>query len=215
MNIIIAGNCPLITYGYGKCIAENFNDCNHHEVFLVKNYNMIPHLMSINNIDLLILDYETHFHNEVTIDQMKELVRNGKALNPNIKIIVVSNFSGNYILYKIFKNVNPEGLLIKKDLYENTLIDAIKVVMNDKIYYSPTFCQLVRKQFWNDYMFDEIDRKIIYLLSTGARTKDIAQLVYLSVPAVEKRKQIIKKKFFAKGTSSFDLVISAQEHGFL
>ena len=59
-----------------------------------------------------------------------------QKLNPDIKIMVQTALIDNHRLHNIFKNLNPEAILIKNDLDEHTLIEAINNVLNSCLLYT-------------------------------------------------------------------------------
>ena len=86
---------------------------------------------------------------------------------PEAKVIVSTTFNDNYRIHSIFKNINPDGFLIKNDITPKELILAIEEVLTDPPYYSKTVMKLLRKQVSSDLLLDHIDRKILYELSVG------------------------------------------------
>jgi len=88
-------------------------------------------------------------------------------------------------------------------------------VLDGKTSYSHTVTNLLRKQIQCDLILDSNDRKILYLLSKGYKTKDLPREIPLSLAAIEKRKKIMKEAFQVEVKSDLALVNRAKDIGFL
>ncbi|CAL2104063.1 Response regulator transcription factor [Tenacibaculum sp. 190130A14a] len=138
-----------------------------------------------------------------------------RKLLPTTKIIVITSCNDNYLVHGVFKNLNPEGFLIKSDLTSETLKNAVKSVSNDTPYYSQTVLKLLRKEISNNFQLDSMDRKILYELSIGSRMKDLPNYIPLSVASIEKRKRQLRKVFGVKEKGDRELILKAREKGFI
>jgi len=136
-------------------------------------------------------------------------------LLPEAKIIVSTTFNDNYSVHSIFKNINPDGFLVKNDITPVELVQAIKEVLNDPPYYSKTIMKLLRNEVSNDYLLDDIDRRILHELSIGTKTKDLPVLVPLSLAGIEKRKRLLKQIFDIDGSDDRELILISKEKGFI
>ena len=65
------------------------------------------------------------------------------------------------------------------------------------------------------YLLDDIDRRILYELSIGTKTKDLPALVPLSLTGIEKRKRLLKQIFDIDSTDDRELILAAKEKGFI
>lgn len=134
---------------------------------------------------------------------------------PESKIIVSTAFNNNYRVHNILKNLNPEGFLVKNDTTPDELLTAIKEVLSDPPYYSKTVLKLMRKKSSNDFVLDEIDRKLLYELSLGTLMKDLPEILHLSIAGVEKRKRQLKLLFNTETSTDKELLLVAREKGFI
>jgi hypothetical protein len=75
--------------------------------------------------------------------------------------------------------------------------------------------KLLRKQVANDFILDNIDRKILYELSLGTRMKDLPSVLPLSIAGIEKRKRHLQEIFNIKGGGDKELLLVAKEKGFI
>ena len=62
---------------------------------------------------------------------------------------------------------------------------------------------------------DKIDRQILYELSIGTKTKDLPNIVPLSIAGIEKRKRILKRVFDVEYQGDKALITKAREKGFI
>jgi len=114
----------------------------------------------------------------------------------------------------IFKNINPDGFLIKNDVGPEEIVAAIKKVINDPPYYSKSVVKMMRKFILNDFVVDELDRQLLFELSMGTKMKDIAKILPLSLAAIERRKRNLKVVFNVKKEDR-ELIIKAKDKGFI
>lgn len=133
----------------------------------------------------------------------------------DVKVIVSTAFNDGYMVSCILRNINPEALLIKTDLTLDILVNAVKMVVSDPPYYSKEVIKILRKQSANDFVIDNIDRKILHELSNGTKMNELPKVLPLSIAALERRKRILKDVFDVVGKGDRDLLQLAQEKGFI
>ena len=134
---------------------------------------------------------------------------------PNAKIIVLTSHNNNYRLNNILKTLNPDGFLIKSDVDFAKLLDALKTVIEDTPYYSRAILKLMRRHIINDFTLDRIDRQLLYQLSKGAKMKHLSDVIPLSKSAIELRKRNLKEVFGVEEGDDRNLLIRAEECGFI
>lgn len=134
---------------------------------------------------------------------------------PNAKIIVLTSHNNNYRLNNILKTLNPDGFLIKSDVDFVKLLDALKTVIEDTPYYSRAILKLMRRHIINDFTLDRIDRQLLYQLSKGAKMKHLSDVIPLSKSAIELRKRNLKEVFGVEEGDDRNLLIRAEECGFI
>ncbi|WP_405606101.1 response regulator [Polaribacter sp. Asnod1-A03] len=167
------------------------------------------------NIDIIFLDISLPPSKDKKILSGEDLGLKIKKLLPKSKIIISTSFNDNYRIYSIFKNINPEGFLIKNDITPKELVTAIKEVIKEPPYYSKTVSKLLRNQLSNNFSLDDIDRKILHELSIGTKIKDLPKIVHLSISGIEKRRLHLKQVFNINGESDRELILIAKEKGFI
>jgi DNA-binding NarL/FixJ family response regulator len=134
---------------------------------------------------------------------------------PNAKIIVLTSHNNNYRLNNILKTLNPDGFLIKSDVDFAKLLDALNTVIDDTPYYSKAILKLMRRHIINDFTLDRIDRQLLYQLSKGAKMKHLSDVIPLSKSAIELRKRNLKEVFGVEEGDDRNLLIRAEECGFI
>jgi hypothetical protein len=75
--------------------------------------------------------------------------------------------------------------------------------------------QTIRNEMLNDLLLDKIDRRLLYELSIGTKTKDLPMMLPLSIAGVEKRKRNLKSIFDVSDLEDKELIAKAREKGFI
>ena len=220
-QVLLVDDHPLITNAYKQALnqvtksnstfkfnIDMANDCDTAISKINKANKNIPY-------DLAFLDIRIPPSSDKKILSGEDLGVLMRKRIKNIKIIVSTTFNDSYIISCILKNVNPDAFLIKNDLTIDVLISAVKTVILDPPYYSKTVMKILRKQSANDFVIDNIDRKILHELSNGTKMNELPSILPLSIAALERRKRILKDIFNVEGKGDRDLLQLAQEKGFI
>lgn len=221
-NALIIDDHPLIVEAYKSSFTyiANEDDNISFNVSLANDcdtaYSIIKDFsISNTNIDIIFLDMRLPPSKDGTILSGEDLGLKINDLLPEAKIIVSTTFNDNYRVHSILKNINPDGFLVKNDITPIELVTAIKDVLDDTPYYSKTVMKLLRSEISNSYLLDDIDRRILYEISIGTKTKALPGLVPLSLAGIEKRKRILKQIFEIEGSDDRELILMAKEKGFI
>lgn len=134
---------------------------------------------------------------------------------PKAKIVILTMFNEAYRIHNIVKTIDPEGFLIKSDLTSKELASAFQAVMSNPPFYSGSVNSMIRKSISSDIVVDEINRKILHLLSQGIKTKSLTDYINLSMSAIEKRKKHLKELFMIEDGSDETLLEEARKKGFV
>lgn len=139
-----------------------------------------------------------------------------RELVPETKIVFMSSFSDNYRINNIFKKVNPDGYMVKSEIDEMSLKTMVETVNFNPPYYTASALSAMRRKMANaDISIDEQDEKILYYLSKGTNTRDIAPLIAAANTTVEARKRQLKSLFGVKNGNDMALIEEAKKRGFL
>tara|TARA_R110000868_G_scaffold378028_1_gene643406 strand:- start:221 stop:565 length:345 start_codon:yes stop_codon:yes gene_type:complete len=111
--------------------------------------------------------------------------------------------------------VNPEGYMVKTDINEDALREMVEAVLTEPPYYTKKAMIAIRNKMSSDIYLDENDKKLLYYLSIGTKTKDIIEYVTLSLPGIENRKRQLKEIFGVGKENDYALINAAREKGFI
>ena len=95
------------------------------------------------------------------------------------------------------------------------LADAFQQILRSPPYYSSTVNNYVKKTLSSQIYVDDINRKILHLLSQGIKTKSLSEHISLSSSAIEKRKRQLKLIFDVDDGKDETLLEEARDKGFL
>lgn len=134
---------------------------------------------------------------------------------PKTKIIVITGYSHNYRLHNIFRSLSPHAILVKSDIGFSDLKDAIRSVLSGIPFFSKTVAKLIRSYMSYDIVLDRKDRVILYELSKGTRMKELSEIVSLSIPGLQRRKQRLKEAFDVVNQNDRILIEKGRTSGFV
>lgn len=219
VKILMIDDHPITLEGY-KNILISLQDSNSNLVIETASncedafWKIQKSTEENNQYDVIFLDISLPPSESLKIFSGEDLGLKIREISSSSKIIILTMYNENFRIYNILKNISPEGLLIKSDVSPKEFFRAFSEVLNNKLYYSHTVKVLMRKQFANDIVLDELDRNILYQLSKGVMTKDLTHFIPLSLAAIEKRKRHMKEILEVNGGDLL-LVERAKELGFL
>jgi len=166
--------------------------------------------------DILLLDIQLAQRQDVPPKSGEDLGMLAREISPDSRIVFMSSYSDNYRINSILKTVDPEGYMVKTEIDQHTLKEMIPTVMNNPPYYTHKALAAIRRKMANDDMgLDSTDKKILYLLSVGTKTKDMVDHLPLSLPGIENRKRQIKSLFGIEKQNDQALINEARKRGFI
>lgn len=221
VTVLIIDDHPIIASAYESALESFATQNTTYDFKITSIYNLdeaqllIENSTFIDSLDLVFLDMRLPASSDGKLVSGEDLGKLIKSKNSEVRIIVSTTFNDNYRLHNILQSLDPEGFLVKNDINPKELLRAIENVLSGSPYYSKTVLNLLRKQVGSDIYLDELDRKMLYELSIGAKLKDLSNLLPLSVAGIEKRRRNLKKMFGISGAEDRDLIKLAREKGFL
>ncbi|MGB0879544.1 MAG: response regulator [Polaribacter sp.] len=221
-SVLIIEDHPLISEAY-KSAFNTYSKQNENISFAIEEANNCDSGFALisdfskrkKHLDIVFLDIKLPSSKDNKILSGEDLGLKINTLSPNTKVLISTMFNDNYRIHSIFKNLNPEGFLIKNDITSNDLLEAIHILLNDSPYYSKSVIKLLRKEVTNDLLLDYLDRKILYELSIGTLMKDLPEVLPLSMAGIEKRKRHLKNIFNIKSGNDKELIFLAKDKGFI
>lgn len=221
LNILIVDDHPVIIEAYKNILTsgdlgkydftiDTANNCD-------EAIKKIEYSAKNEPYDVLFFDVKLPPSSNGEIISGEDLAVFAKRKLPESKIAVLTMFNESHRIHNILKTANPDGLLIKNDLSSKEFLIAFDVILNDPPYYSTTVAKYFRKQATNlnESLLDDINRKIIYHLSKGVKTKNLTNYVNLSLSAIEKRKTQIKNLLELENARDEELIREAKNRGFI
>lgn len=220
-NVLIIDDHPAIIDIY-KIALERLNSINNDFCFRVESANTCQEALEKLNykstdyqFDLIFLDIRIPPSDDGKILGGEDLGLKIREEHDDVKIIVLTSYNDNFLLNNIIKTINPEGFLIKTDFGFDEIVEAIKIVLIDPPYYSRSIIKLLRKQMSNDFTIDSLDRQLLYHLSIGTKTKDLPDVLPLSIAGIERRKRHLKNALNTGSKDDNVLIQIAKEKGFV
>jgi DNA-binding NarL/FixJ family response regulator len=166
-------------------------------------------------VDALEVAQSTHPHIAIVDICLKssdgiDLIRRMRALLPEIRILVWSMYSESLYAERALR-AGAMGYL-NKEHATSTIIDAIRKVLEDKLYVSPTMTeQLLQRAVGHTYpdqtraarvaALSDRELAVFRLIGEGLKTQEIADRLNLSPKTIETYRDRIREKLNLRGTS--------------
>ncbi len=130
-----------------------------------------------------------------------EATRQILKMHPQIRIITLSMHSNKKFIHEMFK-AGARGYLLK-DCEYSELINAIRVVMQNKTYLSPSITGVVIENYMMQGLeekqnafaiLSDREREVLQLIAEGKTTKQVARILHVSPKTVEGHRTRIMHK---------------------
>jgi DNA-binding NarL/FixJ family response regulator len=219
LNILMVDDHPIIIEGYQNVLMATKDE---DQTLLIDTANncdmaqiMITRAAKNTHYDVCFFDISLPGSEDGKYTSGEDLAKLAKDLLPNAKIVILTMFNETFRIHNIIKEINPDGFLIKSDLTSMELADAFQQILKSPPYYSSTVNNYVKKTITSEIYVDDINRKILHLLSQGIKTRSLLEYIPLSMSAIEKRKKQLKLLFSVEDGKDETLLGEAREKGFL
>ena len=219
LKILMVDDHPMIIEGYQNTLIASKKV--HQEIVIDIAHDcdraneLIKNAANTEHYDVLFFDISLPSSKDGLITSGEDLAKIARTYLPDAKIIILTMFNESFRILNIINEINPEGLLIKSDLTSSELAEAFQHILLDPPYYSSTVSNFLKTTVSHDLYLDNINRKILYLLSQGVKTKSLRDYVDLSMSAIEKRKKHLKDLFLIEDGKDETLLSEARKKGFL
>lgn len=176
-------------------------------------------LFSKNNpYSLICIDIEMPASYDGKITSGEDLAKKIKEVSPITKFLVNTYHGKKERLLHIYKQIQPEGFLLKAESgLDNLQATILNILDGDKIY-SHTVERLIQKLDSEEEkcILDDIDRKILYYLNHHYTHQQIADLLKKSISTIDKRKRKLKENLLLDNDcSDAELLEKAKELGYI
>lgn len=220
LRILMVDDHPMIIEGYQMTLVATKKAHQHLEIDIAHDCDMANELIkkaanNENPYDVLFFDISLPASKDGLITSGEDLAKIARTYLPDARVIILTMFNESFRILNIIKEINPEGLLIKSDLTSSELAEAFQHILSSPPYYSSTVNNFLNTTITSDIYLDDVNRKILHLLSQGVKTKTLKEHIDLSMSAIEKRKKHLKLIFDAEDGKDETLLKNAREKGFL
>lgn len=210
---------PIIIEGYQNVLMATKKDDQNLVIDTANNCDMaeimIKRASNNDHYDICFFDISLPPSEDGRYTSGEDLAILAKRVLPKSKIIILTMFNESYRIHNIIKEINPDGFLIKSDLTSMELADAFQHILKSPPYYSSTVHNYIKQTLTSEIYIDDINRKILYLLSQGVKTKSLKDHIGLSMSGIEKRKKQLKLLFDVVDGKDETLLHHAREKGYL
>ncbi len=219
INILMVDDHPIILEGYQNVLMavkedkqtlffDTANNCDTAVIMIERAAKDTPY-------DVCFFDISLPASEDGRYTSGEDLALLAKKLLPKAKIVILTMFNESFRIHNIIKEIEPDGFLIKSDLTSMELADAFHHIIKSPPYYSTTVNNFIKKTISSDIYVDEINRKILHLLSQGIKTRSLNEYIGLTTSAIEKRKKQLKLLFSVRDGKDETLLEEARERGYL
>lgn len=220
IRILMTDDHPMIIEGYQNTLIATKKE---HQILKIdianscdESIKFMDQAISLDYpYDILFMDISLPPSKDGKYTSGEDLAMYARSVMPKAKIVILTMFNETYRVHNIVKTINPEGFLIKSDLTSKELANAFQAVLANPPFYSGTVNKIIRKTISTDIVVDEINRKILHLLSQGVKTKSLTDHINLSMSAIEKRKKYLKELFMIEDGSDETLLEESRKKGFV
>lgn len=220
LKILMIDDHPMIIEGYQNTLLYTKKDNQELHIDIANNSDEAVSLMDIACDDLtpynvLFVDISLPPSTDGKMSSGEDLAKYARKYMPKAKIIILTMFNESFRIHNILKTIDPDGFLIKSDLTSSELSNAFQMVLVDPPYYSSSVKQHIRRSITSDIVIDQKNRKILFLLSQGIKTKNLGQHLGITLSAIEKRKKLLKELFEIEDGQDETLLEAARKKGFV
>jgi len=219
VRILAVDDHEMTTLGYKYILEDSEFEGFTVKVEIAKSYDMGKEKieMSARSLpyDIILLDIQLFPTQSKDPRTGVDLGLLAREVVPNSKVVFMSSFSDNYRINNIFKTVNPDGYMVKSEIDELSLKAMVETIKNNPPYYTSSALSAIRRRMASNIVIDDQDQKILYHLSRGVNTRDIAPLIASANTTVEARKRQLKSIFGVKNGNDLALIEEAKKRGFL
>ena len=211
LNALIIENQPLLIEVYKNALDDLSLDVKNirFHINVVRNYNdALKKIKNKNSVryDVVFLDMNIKHsnHTKTKLISGQDVGNSILKKYPKTKLIVLTTNKCHYTISDILKYMDPISVLVKNEINYSYLKRAIISVLNDAPFYSKTVIHFLKDNRARDLNLDHIDRRLLYELSRGTKTKDLPKVIPLSLAGIERRKRILKEVLngIAPGTNN-------------
>ena len=192
LKVIIADDHMIVRDGL-RSLLERQPDME--VVAEAENGRMALKLVKELSPDVVIMDIGMRELNG--IDATRQIVK----MSPGVKVLALSMYSDKRFIKGMLK-AGASGYMLKDSAFKE-LIDAIRVIVENKIYISPSVANIITEDYLKQSpesdsstrsLLSSRELEVLQLLVEGMSTKQIASSLRLSIKTIESHRSRIMKK---------------------
>lgn len=216
-SILIVDDHKVIILGYTSILENNDLDLQFsftNTTSLQEAYTLITDTDNLQKFDIVFLDRSMPAFEAKKIFSGEDLIPIIRKNNTNAKIVILTSLTEKFSIYDVIYKNRPDGMMIKSEVDDETLVECVQSISNNQSYHSPLVTEALKEEILTKGHFDSIDRQIITLLSQGFRNATIAEKFIMSTSNVEKRKAKIKDYLKILGNDE-EIVMECRRLGYV
>ncbi len=180
---------------------------------LTSAYKIVNDEKRISDYDIVFVDKRMPAAPDLGLEDGTDLIEIIQKKAISTKIAVLTTHTEYLILFQLTKKYDLNGLLVKSDVNSTTLALAVHEMMQDKQFFTRTAIECMKDMAEREHVLDFYNRRIIFYLSQGIRTKNLAELMNVSQSTIEKRKAQIRDYLCIKKGGDPELVAESRRLG--
>lgn len=220
LNVLLIDDHPLFT----KLLKDTITDVGIEESMTINTVEVhsssramevLKNSTSLNSFDFIFLDIKLPTSMEHDIVNGEDIALFIRKTHPETKIVIITTYNEPYRIGTLIRQLEPYAFLVKSDLHPKEFYSNIRqIILGDKLF-SSTVNRVMQSYTKKEYQLDEIDRRLLYELSSGASLKEIAEIIPLSRSALAKRKSQLREQLNVGSTENRKLIETARELGLI
>lgn len=217
LNVLAVDDHMVVLEGYHSIFktleGSSFSNLSIAKASDCKSAHKVIEAHRENPFDAAVIDYSIPDFPEMHLTSGHDVAVYLRKVMPECKIIMMTMHKEVEIMNSILNNVKPEGFINKSDCNTEEIAECFRNVLEGNTYYSKTVAGYIQR-LEKGIVLDDIDTKIIMLLSKGIKNKNLSKYIPLSDSAIEKRKYKLKKMLDVSGDDEA-LVNEARKQGYV
>ncbi len=176
-------------------------------------YKIVNDEKKVSEYNIIFVDKRMQAVPELKLEDGTDLIEIIQKKSIDTKIAVLTTHTEYLILFQLTKKYDLNALLVKSDSNAVMLATAVHEMMQGRQYFSRTAVECMKDMAEREHVLDYYNRRIIFYLSQGIRTKNLAELMNLSQSTIEKRKAQIRDYLCIKKGGDPELVAESRRLG--
>ncbi|MDR9449287.1 MAG: response regulator [Psychroflexus sp.] len=218
MNVLIIDDHPAQVDAYASIfeLANDSVEFTFHKYSSLKDaYEFAIDNEEAQDVDFALLDLNMPAYKELDLYSGADLAFIFQRQMPHTELCFITSHNEALILFDLYQEFQPAGILVKTDFDGAQLEAHFQDILNGRQTFSPTFLKAWEIISSSDILLDCPNRKIIKKLAEGYPSKDLPEMIGLSMSAIDKRKASLKSYFNTDHKKDNYLVLKAKDQGLI